>query len=139
MDISDSDEEAVDILMRETSILERAFGDFGMQLCGGFVRRVPSRMLIDARDIGLALDTQSSLRLVLCPSSVFSDWSAKTWQATTFHAADANFTMRNGRNGAARLFACRQAVCQSGRRAPAKADSCVSRTDELRDRLLRSR
>jgi len=65
------DEETVDVLVRQASVLERALGDFGMQLPEGFVRRMARRMLIDARDIGLALDTQSSLRLVFRPGSVF--------------------------------------------------------------------
>src|SRR5262249_34663496 len=42
--------------------LDRAPGDFGVQLCGGIVRRVPGRVLKDPGNVGLALDGQLVLR-----------------------------------------------------------------------------
>jgi hypothetical protein len=96
---------AVDVLVRQARILERALGDFGMQLRDGFVRRMPGRVFVDAGDICLALDAQTSLRLVFRPSSVFCDLSRQPWQATTFHAADVNFTERNGCNTAGSFYA----------------------------------
>ncbi|OYU87655.1 MAG: hypothetical protein CFE29_22720 [Bradyrhizobiaceae bacterium PARB1] len=50
----------------------------------------------------------------------------QAWQATTFHTADANFTERNGRISVVEVFACLEAVCQSGSRALTKAESRIS-------------
>src|SRR4051794_33683091 len=50
---------AVDIVLAEPGILDRALGDLGVKLGGGFVRRVPGRVFVDPRNVGLALDGQN--------------------------------------------------------------------------------
>ena len=49
---------AVDIGLGQPGVLDRALGDLGMQLCGGFIGCVPGRMLVDPGNVGLALDGQ---------------------------------------------------------------------------------
>jgi hypothetical protein len=48
----------VDIGPGQAGIFQRALGDFGMQLCGGFIGCMPSRMFVNPGNIGLALDAQ---------------------------------------------------------------------------------
>ena len=59
---------AVDIGLGQPGVLQRALGDFGMQLRGGFIGCMPGRMLVNPGQIGLALDTQSRPPLVFLPS-----------------------------------------------------------------------
>ena len=54
---------AVDVVLRETGILERALGQLGMELGERLVVGLARRMLVDADDIGLVLDAH--LRLIL--------------------------------------------------------------------------
>jgi hypothetical protein len=42
-----------------------------MELCGGFIRCVPGRMLVNPGDVGLALDRQYGTPLAFFLSSVF--------------------------------------------------------------------
>src|ERR1039458_6015475 len=76
---------AVDIGLAQASVFERAFGDFGVKLGGGFIRGVPGWMLKDPGDIGLALDAQIVLRwrFLFIP---FSRLSALPWQAVKYSA-----------------------------------------------------
>ena len=53
---------AVDIGLGQAGVFQRALGDFGMELCGGFIGCVPGRMLVDPGEVGLALDGQVVLR-----------------------------------------------------------------------------
>ena len=53
---------AVDIGLGQACVFQRALGDFGMKLCGGFIGCVPGRMLVDPGEVGLTLDTQVALR-----------------------------------------------------------------------------
>ena len=59
---------AVDIGLGQPGVLERALGDFGMQLRGGFVGCMPGRMLVNPGDVGLAFDRQCSSPLAFLPS-----------------------------------------------------------------------
>src|SRR6185437_7223663 len=56
-----SAEIAIDILAGEACVFQRALGDFGMKLRGGFVRRMPGRMFVDAGDVRLAFDGQAKI------------------------------------------------------------------------------
>ena len=47
-------EVAVDIVLAEPRILDGPFGDLGVELGGGFVRRMPGRVFIDPGNVGLA-------------------------------------------------------------------------------------
>jgi hypothetical protein len=49
-------EVAVDIVLAEPGVGERANGALGVELRGGFVGRVARRVLKRAHDVGLALD-----------------------------------------------------------------------------------
>ena len=53
---------AVDVGFGQPGILDRALGDLGMQLRGGFVGCVPGGMLVDPGNVGFALDGQIVLR-----------------------------------------------------------------------------
>jgi len=53
---------AVDIGFGQACIFQRALGDFGMELRGGFIGCMPGGMLVDPGEIGLALDAQLVLR-----------------------------------------------------------------------------
>src|SRR6202035_1470571 len=55
---------AIDIGLGETGVFQRALGDFGMELRGGFIGCMPGGMLVDPGDVGLALDRQSGSPLV---------------------------------------------------------------------------
>ncbi|MGY4371568.1 hypothetical protein ACVW1A_007633 [Bradyrhizobium sp. LB1.3] len=61
---------AVNIVLAEPGILDRALGDLGMKLSGGFVRRMPGRVFKNPGNVGLALDGQnfrSPLAFLLAP------------------------------------------------------------------------
>src|SRR5947207_166933 len=62
---------AVDIGLAQPGVFDRAPGDFGMQLRGGFVGRIPGWMLVNPGDIGLALDAQYGAPLAFFFSSGF--------------------------------------------------------------------
>jgi len=66
-----SAEIAVDIGLGQACVLQRALGDFGMKLCGGFIGCVPGRMLVDPGEVGLTLDTQVVLRWRFLVPAVF--------------------------------------------------------------------
>jgi hypothetical protein len=53
---------AVDIGFCQPGILDRALGDLGMELGGGFIGCVPGRMFVDPDNVGFALDGQIVLR-----------------------------------------------------------------------------
>ena len=53
---------AVDVVLGEARVFQRALGDFGVKLGGGFIRGVPGWMLKYPGNIGLALDAQIILR-----------------------------------------------------------------------------
>jgi hypothetical protein len=62
---------AVDIGLGQACIFDRALGDFGVKLCGGFIGRVPGRMLVDPGNVGLALDGQLSFSAGVSFPAVF--------------------------------------------------------------------
>src|SRR6185312_6184188 len=76
---------AVDVVLRDPGILDRALCNFGMKLGGGFVRRMPGRVFVDPGNIGLALDGQN----VRSPRSRFfllrfSEPRGPAWQARKY-------------------------------------------------------
>ncbi|APO52550.1 hypothetical protein BD122_19806 [Bradyrhizobium diazoefficiens] len=75
---------AVDIVLAEPGILDRALGDLGVELGGGFVRRMPGRVFVDPGNVGLALDGQNrGLRSrFLLPR--FSEPHWPCWQARKY-------------------------------------------------------
>ena len=72
---------AVDVGLGQAGIFERALGDFGMQLRGGFVGGMPGRMLVNSGDVGLAFDRQCSSPLAFLLPSGFCGLSRRPWQA----------------------------------------------------------
>src|SRR3954468_21801372 len=76
---------AVDIVLAEPGILDRALGDLGMELRGGFVRRVPGRVFVDPGNVGLAFDGQIRSPLAFL-ASVFSEPLPPCWQARKYSA-----------------------------------------------------
>src|SRR6476659_10820662 len=62
---------AVDIGLGEACVFDRALGDLGVQLRGGFIGCVPGRMLIDPGNVGFALDGQIVLRWRFLSPAVF--------------------------------------------------------------------
>src|SRR5439155_19549208 len=75
---------AVDIGLGQPGVFNRALGDFGMQLRGGFVGRMPGWVLVDPGDVGLALDAQYGAPLAFFLFQRFSDLSARPWQAPKY-------------------------------------------------------
>jgi hypothetical protein len=55
-----------------------------MELCGGFIRCVPGRMLVDPGDVGLALDRQNGTPLAFLDPESFSGLSEGPWQARKY-------------------------------------------------------
>jgi hypothetical protein len=51
---------AINIGLGEACVFDRALGDFGMELCGGFIGCVPGRMLVNPGNVGFALDGASA-------------------------------------------------------------------------------
>ncbi len=75
---------AVDIVLGEPGILDRALRDLGVQLGGGFVRRMPGRVFVDPGNVGLALDGQnrglrSRFFLALFSEPRWPDWQARKY------------------------------------------------------------
>src|SRR6185312_10030561 len=78
---------AVDVVLRDPGILDRALCNFGMKLGGGFVRRMPGRVFVDPGNVGLALDGQNRglrWRFLLLR---FSEPHRADWQARKYSVA----------------------------------------------------
>src|ERR1700721_1997904 len=58
---------AVDIGPGQPGVFNRALGDLGLELCGGFIGGMRGRMFVDPGDIGFALDTQYFAPLAFRP------------------------------------------------------------------------
>ncbi len=50
----------VDVVLVQTGVVERALGDLGVQLRHGFAGALAQRVLVDARDVGLAFDAHAT-------------------------------------------------------------------------------
>ena len=75
---------AVDIAFRQPGVFNRALGDFGMQLRGGFIGCMPGWVLVDPGDVGLALDAQYGAPLGVFLFQCFSGPSEQPWQAVKY-------------------------------------------------------
>src|SRR6266702_5366732 len=95
-------EVAVDVVLGEPGILDRAFGDLGVKLGCGFVRRMPGRMFVDPGNVGLALDGQ-----IRSPLAVL--WPAEAMLGR--HGGDTGATRR----AASRMSSRRWPCARSGR------------------------
>src|SRR5262249_10570571 len=78
---------AVDVVLAEPGILDRALGDLRMELRGGFVRRMPGRVLIDPGNVVLALDGQNTALRWRFFLQGFSDAPGRYWQARKYSVA----------------------------------------------------
>ena len=80
---------AVDIVLGQPGILDRALGDLGVELGGGFVGCMPGRMLVNPGNVGLALDGQMRSPLAFLISSGFLGLYGRPWQAPRYSAGEA--------------------------------------------------
>jgi hypothetical protein len=62
----------VDVDLCQPGIFQRALGDLGVKLCGGFIGCVPGRMFINSSNVSPAPDGQIVLRLRFLFLRVFS-------------------------------------------------------------------
>src|SRR5260370_38381816 len=74
----------VNVGLGQSGVFQRAFGDFGVELCGGFIGCMPGWMLVNPGEIGLALDTQLWLSAGVSSSQRFSRLSGLPWQAPKY-------------------------------------------------------
>ena len=49
-------EAAVDVGFGQPGVLDRAHGDLGVKLCGGFIGRLAGGVLVNPGNVGFALD-----------------------------------------------------------------------------------
>ncbi len=120
---------AVDIGLGQPGIFQRALGDFGVELCGGFVGCVPGRVLIDPGEVGFSSDTQYVSPLAVSFTFLPSGFVAcreQAWQASSDAsvriASRGAHTRSPARTGCSRLR-----LSNGGRRvlAETRADACA--------------
>src|SRR4051812_17535627 len=77
---------AINIGLGQAGVFQCALGDFSMKLRSGFIGRMPGWMLVDPRDVGLALDGQfgAPLALLVTIPGRFLGLSGGPWQAVKY-------------------------------------------------------
>ncbi len=103
---------AVNIGLGQPGVFDRAFGDLSVQLRSGFVGCVPGRMLIDAGNVGLALDGQIASPLAFL-FSCFSGLSRPPWQAANIPHGETRTTSSGAWATASGPYGSRRAKSRS--------------------------